>query len=250
MKIRDLLQLAWDALRFRTEAYAQHVARADTLKRGLTLLVLATLVAGALGFLVNTIQDLRTIDPAVQRQEAQEMIREFTSSMAMMRQFFDMPPEVSEQMSRSIQSGMDIGLRINALPTPLPKPVSRSLENLGAFLTHPFARIGSWLGYTLWVFLVAKLLGGRATIPQMLGTTALYAVPHVLDILGMVRCLGGLLGLVATLWGIAIYVKGVAVANDITLGRAILATVAPAVAGILLSGLGLFTLVILAVLSG
>ncbi|HET91675.1 MAG TPA: hypothetical protein ENN99_13185 [Chloroflexi bacterium] len=250
MKINELLQLAWDVLCFRTDAYAQHVARADTLKRGLTLLVLVTLVAGLLGFLINTVQNLRSIDPAVQRQEAQVAIREFTSAIATLQSYLDLPPGFMARIIRYMQSGIDIGLRINALPTPFPKPVGRFLENLGTFLSLPFNRIAGWLGYTLWVLLVAKLLGGRATVTQMLGATALYAVPHVLDILGMVRCLGGLLGLIGTLWGIAIYVKAVSIANDIDIGQAILATVTPAVVGILLSGLGLFTLVILVVIGG
>ena len=45
--MRELLQLAWDALLFRDGAYAQHVARADVLKRGLALLVVVSLTATA-----------------------------------------------------------------------------------------------------------------------------------------------------------------------------------------------------------
>ena len=40
--MKELLQLAWDALLFKHESYVQHVARADALKRGLALLVLAS----------------------------------------------------------------------------------------------------------------------------------------------------------------------------------------------------------------
>jgi hypothetical protein len=62
----------------------------------------------------------------------------------------------------------------------------------------------------------------------MLGATAVYSVPHLLELLGFIPCLGGLLGLAAGLWGLAVYVKAVAAANDFPLGRAILATVLPA----------------------
>jgi hypothetical protein len=98
--------------------------------------------------------------------------------------------------------------------------------------------------------LASKLLGGRATASQMLGATALYAVPHVLGILGFVPCLGGLLGLVATIWGIAIYAKALAVVNDFSIGRAIAATVAPALLGGALALLGMLVILVLALVSG
>ena len=77
-------------------------------------------------------------------------------------------------------------------------------------------------------------------------TTALYALPHAFDILGFVPCLGPLLGLSATIWGIAIYVKAVAVANEFSVGKAILATVLPALAGLLLTLTGLVTFIVIA----
>ena len=84
----------------------------------------------------------------------------------------------------------------------------------------------------------------------MLGATALYAVPHGLDILGFVPCLGGVLGLVATVWGIAIYVKALAVANDFSTSRAIVATVVPALIGMTSVLLGLLGFLILILVSG
>jgi hypothetical protein len=250
MEMRELLQLAWDVLLFRHEAYAQHIARSDVLKRGLALLVAVTLVAGTLSLIVNLISDLRPMSIEAQRQEAEQGIREFTNSLRDMRQYFDIPPDVVEQMTGYARAGMEMGLRIEALPTRLPKPVGRALTDLGAFLSLPFSRMASWIGYTIWVLLVAKLLGGRAKVPQVLGATALYAVPHVLDILGFVPCLGGVLGLVATVWGIAIYVKAMAVVNNFSIERAIVATVVPALAGGALAMLGFLTIFILALASG
>jgi len=55
---------------------------------------------------------------------------------------------------------------------------------------------------------------------------------------------------VATVWGIAIYVKSVAVANDFSVGKAILATVLPVLVGVALSLVGLLTFVVLALASG
>jgi hypothetical protein len=149
-----------------------------------------------------------------------------------------------------VRSGMEIGFHIAALPTPLPRPAGQIMANLGAFLSSPFQKIAGWLGYTLWVLLCAKLLGGRATVAQTLGATALYAIPHVLNIFNFVDCLGPVLGLVALGWSIAIYVKALAAAHDFSIGKAALAAVAPAVLGAILALAGGFLTLILIALSG
>jgi hypothetical protein len=247
--MKELLRFAWDVVLFRHEAYAQHVTRANVLGRGLTLLVLTTLVAGFLSFGRDVIRGLRPTSIERQRQETEEAIRQFTQSWRDMQQFTDVPPQNVEQVVTYLRSGMEIGLRIDALPTPLPKPVGRAFEALGRLLSLPFNRMTAWLGYTIWVLLIAKLLGGRATVSQTLGATALYAVPHVLDILHLVPCLGGLLGLVATVWGIAVYVKALAVANEFSTGKSVLAVVAPALIGGVLMVMGLLTVLILTLLA-
>ncbi len=246
--MKELLQFAWDTLLLKDEAYTQHVARADVLKRGLTLLVLATLLAGVLPLIVNVIGDLRPI--SAQRQEAEQSIREITTSMDPLRDLFGMPPGFEQDFITGLQGGMEMGFSIAELPTPLPRPLGQLLQNLGAFLSLPFSRLAGWIGYALWVLLVAKFLDGKATLSQMMGTTALYAVPHVLGILSFVPCLGSLLGLVATVWGIAIYVKAVAVANDFSIGRAIAATVIPALVSAGLALMGLLVIFVMALLTG
>ena len=157
--MKELARLAWDVLLFKHEAYTRHIVRADALKRGLALLVLVSLVAGALSLAQSVINDLRPVSIETQR-------------MREMEQFTQAPPEVAEQMAEYMRTGIEIGLDIEALPAPLPRPLGRLLLDLGTFLSLPFSRIASWIGYTIWVLLVAKLLGGRATVPQSLGATA------------------------------------------------------------------------------
>jgi hypothetical protein len=55
---------------------------------------------------------------------------------------------------------------------------------------------------------------------------------------------------VATAWGIAIYVKALAVANDFSIGRAVVATVVPALVGGALAMLGLLVFLVLMLASG
>ena len=247
--MKELFQLGRDALLFKHEAYVQHVARADALKRGLALLVLVTLIAGIASLVVNFVGGLRPTNAQAELREAEEGMQAFFDNAG---PFLNLPPDFKKgvyQGFRAARSGIEIGMRVADLPTPLPKPVGIALSSLGKFLSLPFSRLAGWIGYGVWVLLAAKLLGGRATIAQTLGATALYAVPHVLDILGPVPCLGGLLGLVATVWGIAIYVKALAVANDFGVGRAIVATVLPALIIAVLALLGLMGLVLFVVAS-
>ena len=248
--MKELLQLAWDVLLFRHEAYVRHVARPDALKRGLALLVLVTLVAGVVSLVVNIVGGLKPVDVEAGLREAEQGFQDFFESV---EPFLDLPPGFTrgfEEGLKAMRPGFEIGARVAELDTPLPRPVGTVLTYLGQFLSLPFGRLAGWIGYGIWVLLVAKLLGGRATVSQMLGATSLYAVPHVLNILAPVPCLGGILGLVATVWGIAIYVKALAVANEFSLGRAVAATVLPALAIGVLSLLGLLVLLIVALTAG
>ena len=248
--MNELLQLARDALLFKHETYVQHTARADALKRGLTLLVVVTLLAGVISLVVNIVNGMRPADFEANMQEFEQGMESFFENV---EPFLDLPPDFEEGFREGLKAvlpGIEIGARIAELPTPLPKPVGVLLSNLGAFLSLPFSRLAGWVGYGIWVMLAAKLRGGRATAAQTLGATALYAVPHILDILGPVPCLGGLLGLVATVWGIAIYVKALAVANEFTIGRSIVATLLPALVIVVLSGLGLLALLIVGLAAG
>ncbi|MCK5639269.1 MAG: hypothetical protein KAJ19_00675, partial [Gammaproteobacteria bacterium] len=70
--MKEYLQLAWDVLLFKHEAYAQHVARADVLKRGLVLLVLATLLAGTVSLIIDIVGDLRPVNVEAQRREIEQ----------------------------------------------------------------------------------------------------------------------------------------------------------------------------------
>ena len=100
-------------------------------------------------------------------------------------------------------------------------------EAVGQFVSYPFGWMSTWMLYGLLVLVAAKILGGRATVQQMLGCTALAAVPFILGIFGFIPQLGYWPGLIAFLWGLVIYVMGTAVANEFGIGKAILAVILP-----------------------
>ena len=83
----------------------------------------------------------------------------------------------------------------------------------------------------------------------MLGCTALYVAPQILTILQVISCLGPILGFVAFVWGLVIYVKATAVANELSLGRALLAAILPAAVLIGLISLVVIPVVLLIVIA-
>jgi hypothetical protein len=153
----------------------------------------------------------------------------------------------------NLDAGLNIGQEIAALPTRLPKPVAVTLKALGRYLSYPFSWIGGWLFYLIWVILVAKLLGGRAGIRQMISATSLHSVPMILNVVGFIACLGPVVQVATFVWGFVIYVKATAVANEFDGPRATLAVVLPFVVlgfVITVGAIGLFTVLALSVARG
>jgi hypothetical protein len=171
-----------------------------------------------------------------QFEEAERGIEE---AFAAMEQFGgEMDPEARAAIETSIREGFRMGQRISEVvvaTTPLPMSVSTLFRALGRWISAPFGWLGTWMFYGLIVLVIAKLMGGTATIQEMLSATSLNVAPHVLDafgpLLGVIPCVGGLaagaLGLVTLVWGLAIYVKGTAIANRFSTGKALVAVLLP-----------------------
>jgi hypothetical protein len=221
--VGEMLQLARGALSLDTQTFvAQREAR-DAFRKGVLFVVVITLLAGSLSFIVSTVKGFLPPKWDAQRDEVEDQISQVFKFLPL-----EMDAETEQMIVGSIEAGLDIGFEIAQLPTPLPRPVKDFLQALGGWVTAPLLRLGGWMGYAFWVLLVAKLLGGRATLSQMLGCTALYAAPQILTILQVIPCLGPILAFVAFVWGLVIYIKATAVANELGPGRALLAAILPA----------------------
>jgi hypothetical protein len=210
----------------------------NVFRRGIVILILVGLVLGAVEFAVGFIGSFIAPSPEAQ-------LAEMRQNFEQVLQF--MPPDAAEafeeQFLSNFEVGIEIGRNVAALPTPLPKVVGSLFEALGAWVSRPLAMLGGFLAYGIWVMLAAKLLGGTGRLQEFLGTAALSSVPYLLLILGWVPCLGSVLGLVAWVWGIVIWVAAAAVAHgwavpvttaegdveryDVNWGRAILAVILP-----------------------
>ena len=71
-------------------------------------------------------------------------------------------------------------------------------------------------------------MGGNGGVDRFLGLIALSAIPNLLSIFAPIPCVGPLVALVGWVWGIAVYVRGVQVSQRFTVGKAVAATLLPA----------------------
>jgi hypothetical protein len=238
--MNEMLNLCRGALTLDTKVFSDLRASPNVFRKGFMLILAVGLIVGLVLGLAGMVQGLLSNpagDVAQARAAAEESMRTFMQ---------DMPPEASQAFFDSYLMGFRIAERIvTETKAPLPHPVPVLLKQIGVVVSQPFSWLGSLLFYGALVHIFAKLLGGRATIAQMLGVTSLTVMPHLLDAFGFIPCLGGLLGLVAWVWGAVIYVKGTAAAQEMTIGRALFAFLLPILVGIFLAVLLIILFVVL-----
>ncbi len=242
--VRELqsgIRVLWNASVFRSDAFTAFRDRRDVFFRGFLIVLVIALLVGLPALIAGLVDAGR---PVAELGDASEAARAgFEQGLAQVEPLlraFGMSTEgldqIAEQVKQGMAFGMGIAARVMELPTILPKPLGGILGAFGAWVSRPFGSAGfplsqallaTWLGYGIWVMLFAKLLGGRATLAQFFGVTALYAVPHVLNVFAPLPIAGPLLGLLAFVWGVAIYVKATAVSHQLPGGRALLAVFLP-----------------------
>ena len=244
--IKEVLRTARGALLLDEETIVKFKTSHNVFGRGVLFIVIVSLVVSLVGSVVQLVGGLTAPPFSVQRQSIeQEISRAFRTVPGM-----DVDMEMLEEAIQDWASiGLDIVESISQLPTPLPRPAGSILRAIGSAVSSPLLRLSGWMFFTLVVFVVAKLMGGRATVQEMLGTTALYIVPHIAGVLNPIACLRTLAWVVATVWGIIIYVRATAVANEIDNGRAALAVFLPVLVPVFLLMVTL-TIGVLAVLTG
>ncbi len=229
------LRDVWGAAQLRTSVFSALAARSDAFLQGFLVIVAVALVAGLPAFVLDLAGNARTKE-AADAGAARAEVRQALEAAAPALESLGVGAEKRQQIAEAFDLGLTIGTEVSALPTRLPAPVGAAFQAVGGWLSRPFAdgafplaaaALGTWLGYGVWVMLFAKLLGGRGALHGFFGSTALFAVPHVLDVFGRVPVLGVLLGVVAFVWGIAIYVKATAVSHALSFERAFLAVALP-----------------------
>ncbi len=234
--IRGIMTL--DTATFEEFKQSKHIFR-----NGWLYLVVISLIVGLVNPVAQVVTGVTNLSLEDERAAALEGATQFYEQFG---QFGPTDDFDRETMSEYAKIWINVGFDIAEMPTILPRQIDTILQAVGNFISSPFNGMGFWMFYTLLVLVCAKILGGRATVQQMLGLTALYMVPHILDVLikllGLVPTVGGgiafPLGLITFFWGLAVYVKATAVSNEFSMGRAVFAVLLPMIIMYLLVMIG------------
>jgi hypothetical protein len=226
--MNQLLSMIRGVILLDTATYERLRDRKDSMKRGVLILVVCFLIAGSSVFLVNLVNNLRPFGAEQADEVRQQIEQTFEQFQPFMQQGGEFSQIFMDQFMENFESGLQMGAAIDSIKTPLPRGFTALLTSTGAWVTQVFAHLAAWLAYGLWVLLFAKLMGGNGGVDRFFGVTALYAIPHVLGIFSPIYCIGGLIGLVGWIWGVLIYVKSVQVTQRFSTGKAIVATILPA----------------------
>lgn len=241
--MKEILALLRGALLLDQPTYERLRDSKNAMRTGVILLLVAFLIAGSLQFAVDLVDNLRPFTA----DEAADVQQEIRDSMDQWLQFMpqdEFSQQFMDQFLQNLNAGLAMGVDIDSLATPLPRGISRFLETLGGWLSQPLGRLAAFLAYGIWVLLFAKLLGGNGGVDRFFGVTALYSVPNLLGFFAPITCIGPLLGFVGMVWGWVVYVKAVQVTQRFDVGKAILATILPALIVIVLAIVGVMAMVL------
>ncbi len=222
------------ALTFRTATFIALRERSDVFQRGFQVLLVAALVVGLFTSLSGAIR--RVTPLTTETQVLAEARQSFENS-------YNGPPEIGAQIEPYITeiAGMIYDL-INLPPRggAAFRPVAAVLSYIGGVISTPFSlQFAGWLLLSGLLFhFSSRLLGGRASMSQMLGLTSLAAAPQIFSALtnllmliqttSGIAVLGGLaslLGFLISIWSAAVYFQATAVAQNFSYARTLAAIV-------------------------
>jgi hypothetical protein len=225
--MNEMLELCQGTLTFNTRVITEHKESPDVFYKGFKLLLLVGLIVGLVAWTVDTIRLLSTVPPGPQAQaranaEIQPFLQLLPSSMGKQVHDFYLAGSISQNAYQNASM-------------PLPRPLAVVFGGITMIVRLPFAWLGLLISYGACVHVFAKLLGGRARISQMLGSTSLACVPHIFDIfilpflpLPVVgTCIYLLGGVIVLFWSLAVYVKTTSVSQEMSIGRTVFAALLP-----------------------
>ena len=108
-----------------------------------------------------------------------------------------------------------------ALQAPVGARPGRAIRQIGNWLETPFELLTRWMALMMAIWIVARLMGGKGSLPLHLSLLSLAVAPQVLTIANYVPgdpslgILGRILSLTALIWSLIILVPAIAFAHDV-----------------------------------
>lgn len=166
---RDLRML-WNALFLQRDAYEEMRQDNNPFVEGLFILAVLGVALALVGIVGTTLEWASSPNLS----ELQAVILSNLQRMPWWELAQQSSPEFA-QMFQQIWNSM-WQVITGVAPTPL--------GSLAGIITRPLGLIVNWLVFGLLAYIFARLLGGKGTLNQTLGTTALAAAPQLLNLFG------------------------------------------------------------------
>lgn len=218
---------AWGALRLDAAHIRRWAARPRALAWGLALVFAASLLGGLADGAAHASACLRARPPRAAERGAVEVLADQLSRSPL-------PPDAQRTLVGNLAAALELRGELAALPRPLGREAGCTLEGLQRAAAAPYRRLAVWLPYTLAVYAVARALGGRAGLAELLAASSLHALPHLLGFLQAAPGCGRAIGAALSLWAAAIYLRAVAASSRLGAARALLAVLLPGLAALTL----------------
>ncbi|MDI7274743.1 MAG: YIP1 family protein [Anaerolineae bacterium] len=225
--MRGLLAIAWGAARREPGAFVRWRSSAG-LAGGLAVLLAVSLFVASADAVIWTRSHLELRTLCSSRDQLVERLCDELS-------YSPFPTDLQQSLTTNLAALLELQSRLEALPRPLGHQGSWMLQGASRALSAPYRRLAVWLPYSLIVFALARALGSRAGLPQVLGASALYVLPHILDPLRLLPGPGPAIVPLTTIWGAAIYARAIQVASGLDAPRALLAVLLPTLVAVTVS---------------
>lgn len=209
--IADGLQLGWDALLLRPQAYERMRALANPVLKGLIFIVVLGLAIALLA-LVGDVLEWAT-------SPSMEVIKDKVYDNLVQMDWWQMlaeDPAFVEEFNSMYDAGWQVAYWLGA--------PNLTASALGILFT-PLSLVIRWLIYGLLAYLFARWLGGTGDLSDTLGVLALAAAPQLLNVFTLLPYVS--VGLVVPVWGILCAYVGLKTAHNLPWHRAVWATLLP-----------------------
>jgi hypothetical protein len=212
--LQDTLHLAWSGMTLRDDAYRAMAARPRPVSAGLLFVVVIGLLVAVAALVGAVLGTWTSPDPEALR----DAIWQGIEGLSLEGQIPDAEVAQARETMRQIY---DAVWRVVAVFWP---SIPRAAAGL---LLTPLLMVVRWLVFGALAFAFARLFGGRGSLSETLGATALVVSPQLL---GIVHALPGVSATGLGIWSLVCGYMAVKHAHGLSPGRAFWATVLPVVA--------------------
>jgi hypothetical protein len=120
-----------------------------------------------------------------------------------------------------------LAAELEGLQAPLDPQPSKILRLIGEWLSLPLLLLSAWIGVSLGVWIIARLMHTEGSLHQHMSLLLLSFAPQILTAInyfptGLSRGLTNLISGIALIWSIAIAIQALSTVNNISKGKSVL----------------------------